>query len=152
MMLANPIILPPYADPISWLIAGVAMWAEIDTEQRALWRLAKVPRLLGGVLVLVNCTTWLLFFLSIHLLGQAERLTVTSLIALELLVVVAETLLIRAATRGQLFVRHHQLRPIGVRQACHVALIGNLVSLTVSAIPVVAFYLSTGQFPVPLRP
>lgn len=150
MMLANPIVLPPYADPLAWLIAGLAMWAEIDTEQRALWRIARTPRLLGEVLVLVNGTTWLAFFLCVHLLGETGRLTVASLVVLELAVVVAETFLIRAATRGQLFVRHHELRPIALRQACRIALVGNVVSLVVSTTPVVAIYLLAGALPVTL--
>lgn len=117
----------------------------------ALWRIARIGKLLGDALVLINGTTWLAFFLCVHRLGQAGRLTVTSFVALELLVVVAETFLIQAATRGQFFVRNPQLHPVALPQVIRIALGGNLVSLLVSAVPVVAIYLSTGRFPVALH-
>ncbi|MBK8100978.1 MAG: hypothetical protein IPK26_28175 [Planctomycetes bacterium] len=141
-MLANPIIIPAYADPFLWTVALLAMWAEVETEARLLrrfgWIAGVVPRLL-----LINVATWLVFLCVLAWLSGRGLLyrpwpAVAGVIAgLEGCIVLVEAVLLRLMIRRA----DVQGTRIPLRQAATASLLGNLVSIAASLVPVATIWL-----------
>ena len=141
-MLANPVVVPAYASPEIWGFALLAMWAEIGTELSMLRRMGITS---GAIrpLMLINLMTWLAFLLAVDWFdgrGVHGSGLVVVFAVLESLVVIVETILIRAMIgRG---VGGALRQPLMFVQALKVSLVGNSVSITVSLVmPVAIFWL-----------
>ena len=141
-MLANPVVVPAYASPEIWGFALLAMWAEIGTELSLLRRMGRAA---GAIrpLVIINVMTWLVFLLAVDWFDKrgVQGVGMAGVFAaLESLVVIVETILIRASIGRRERGAARQLLMWG--QAVKVSLMGNLVSITVSLImPFAIFWL-----------
>jgi len=133
MMLANPVVVPMYAEPVVWGFAIVAMAAEVRT---VLWLLRRMRRDVAGLaapLFLTNLTTWLPFLVAVDSLPARSGLGLTlSIGGLELAVIVVETFLLRALCAGRLFARNPRCGTVTLRQALGLSFAGNLASIVTS--------------------
>ena len=137
-MLANPLVMPAYASPEIWLVALVAMLAEIRTE------VALLRRHVGAVdlsqsLLLINIMTWLVFLIAVDRLDASAPLLGWSIAGLELAVVIAETFLIWGHLR--IGARARQASCVGFPRVAFAVLVGNIVSFAVSMVPVAIIWL-----------
>lgn len=128
-MLANPIVVPAYADPIHWGIALLAMGAEIATEV-AMLRRAGCAVDLRRLLVLVNCMTWLAFLIALDAWGPGGIPLIWAVTLLEVAVVAVEALLLWCALR--VVARCGAGAEVSIARVIAIATTGNLVSVLVS--------------------
>ncbi|HEX6810099.1 MAG TPA: hypothetical protein VF384_00625 [Planctomycetota bacterium] len=131
-MLANPVVVPLYADPMAWTLAFFAMGVEVAIVQRLLARTVNEASGLLGVLFAINLTTWFVFLIAVHLADGLGLNLPASITVLELLVVAAEMALLHSAMCGRLFSRNLGLRAITWRRALGVSIAGNLASIAAS--------------------
>jgi len=132
-MLANPILLPAWADPFNVVIASVSMGAEIVAALAALRRLGRNRSGFVVPLIAINVTTWIPFLVAIELLiARSGWDRVTTIVGLELLVVLVEAALLRRASSGRVFSSRSRCALLGRREALLVSTLGNLVSIAVS--------------------
>jgi hypothetical protein len=136
-VLPNPIIMPVYADPAVWLVAVVAMLAEIATV-RALLRRAGLAVDPANALWLFNCASWLGFLIALEALARSSN-SVWLVVGLEVAVVVVETVLVTVWLRTP---RTPPNAPIGTTCVFRIVLVGNLVSIAISLVPPVLLVLS----------
>lgn len=133
LILANPIVIPAYADPLDWVVAIFAMWVEMRTVIYLLGRRGNEDIGFQRPVLLANLATWLTFLVAVEWLvdrsGWNEWATIS---ALELLIVIVEALLIRSASKGRFFSRHLRRTPLSFRPTLIVSLAGNSVSIIVS--------------------
>lgn len=132
-MLANPILIPMYADPISWGIALLAVWAEVTVARAMLRRFGLTDVRFARPLYVINLSTWFAFLVAVdHWLVWPDADGIPALAALEAAVVVVETILIFQACRGRCFSSRTDWRPLGVRQVAMVSLLANATSIAAS--------------------
>src|SRR5262245_57284347 len=131
-MLANPVVVPPYADPRVWGFALLAMWAEVYTVMGLLRRFGSGSQRLLAPLVGINLATWMLFLVGVDCADRCQLPMVTAITVLEGLVVLVEAVLLHAMTRVRLFSRGVRCEPLTWSRAFFVSLVGNLVSIAVS--------------------
>lgn len=130
-MLANPILLPAYADPINWGMALVAMLAEISAARAMMRRFGFVDPRLATWLFAVNLATWVPFLVAVERLRlsySAESIPAFAL--LEIAVMMVETVLIRLLASG-LSARVGS-GALSLRRSLAVSVVGNSVSIAVS--------------------
>jgi len=137
-MLANPVVIPAYADPIIWVVALVAMWAEIGTEVAMLRRQTATIGL-ARTLLLINIMTWLAFLMAVDSLARHGSRLGWGIAGLEVVVVVSESILLWTVLRSGSRGRQHP--PLGLLRVMWVALVGNLVSIAISMAPVALLWL-----------
>lgn len=141
-MLANPVLIPMYADPISWGIALLAVWAEVTVAQAMLRRFGLTDVRFARPLYVINLSTWFAFLVAVdHWLVYPKAGGIPVLVALEALVVVVETILIFQACQGRCFSSHTEWRPLGVRQVATVSLVANATSIAASLLGFLLMYL-----------
>lgn len=128
-MLANPILVPAYADPIHWAIALFAMGAEIATELAMLRRIGLAADL-RRLLVLFNCMTWLAFLIALDAWGGGGIPLIWTVTLLEVAVVVVEALLLWCALR--MVARCGSGAEVAITRLIAIATTGNLVSILAS--------------------
>ncbi|MFO1076396.1 MAG: hypothetical protein U1E73_01570 [Planctomycetota bacterium] len=132
-MLANPIIVPVYADPITWGMALIAVLAEIVAAQVVLRRFGLTDPRFATPLFVVNVATWFPFLVAVDLLQlRYDAHAIPAYTVLELMVVVIEAFLIRSATRGQFFSSRFRCVPMDLKRSMMVSVVGNSVSVGVS--------------------
>ena len=133
-MLANPVVIPVYADPIVWSIGALGLVVEISLVAR----LIVAGRLQGSrvtdIVVLLNLLTWIAFLIAVdQLVAPATDGVVLTLTALELAVVVVEAIALRILTHRRWPETVGPFRRLGFVAAFGVSLLGNVVSIAVSA-------------------
>lgn len=143
-VLANPVALPAYADPLLWGIAIVALFFEVWATLRVLRRFGLVDPDFAGPLAMINLCTWIPFLIALDAIDAwpDDRLLL-GVVVLELAVFAVETVLLYHAVRGRFFSSRTQFVPLGVRPCALAAAVGNAVSLAVSAALPAAIYLSS---------
>jgi hypothetical protein len=129
VLLPNPVVVPAYANPVVWVIAFVAMWAEIRTECAMLRRWGWGKDVLG-TLLLVNLLTWLSFLVAMDRLEGEDLSPVWTVSFLEAGVVAVEAALTWAALKSR--ARAARGRAISWRGAFGVSFVGNQVSVLIS--------------------
>jgi hypothetical protein len=140
-MLANPVVLPAYANPLVWTIALLALLAEVAVARALLARRGCRHASITHVLVFLNLGTWMAFLVAMELADRWRWLegtarAVTTIGLLELGVVLVEGHLLREMARGRLFSRDFGGAALGLGQALWVSLCANLVSIAISvAVP-----------------
>jgi len=138
-MLANPVVIPAYADPISWGIALLATFMEIAVAQFMLRRFGLSDPHFAGPLFVINICTWFPFLVAVDQFHvRADAGGAPWLLGFEALVVVAETAFLYLACRGRFFSARTKWSPLSVRQAAWVSLLANAVSAGVSLLVPVA--------------
>ncbi len=138
-MLANPVVIPAYADPITWGIAVLAICVEIAVAQFTLRRFGLSDPHFAGPLFVINICTWFPFLVAVDAFHiRADARGAPWLLGLEAMVVVVETALLYQACRGRFFSARTKWSPLSVRQAAWVSLVGNAVSAGVSVLVPVA--------------
>jgi hypothetical protein len=141
-VIANPIVVPAHAHPIVWVVALVAIWAEVRVEMAVLRRFGRTAPQLFAPLFALNLTTWFVFLIAVDAVDRAKWPMPGSIIALELAVVLIDAVLIHSAMHGRLFTRGLRLTPISGENALGVSFVGNLVSVAISLlVPLFAFVL-----------
>ena len=134
-MLANPIVVPAYANLVVWGMAMISILVEIRTALFLLRRMKRNVIGFGVPLFVINMVTWLPFLVVLDRLPRmSDTMWVVTVAALEALIVVIEGRLILAATRGQFFCRNLPCRAIRPGQAMYVSLTANLVSIVAMAV------------------
>lgn len=131
-MLADPVVVPLYADWTVWVFALLAIWAEVRTVMSLLRRSGSESQRLLAPLVGMNLATWTLFLVGVDCADRCQLPMVPAIAVLEVLVVLAETGMLHAMTRGRLFSRGVRCKPLTWSRAFFVSLVGNLVSVVVS--------------------
>lgn len=132
----NPVVVPAHAHPVVWAIAIVAMLCEVRVDLWMLRRLGRASPGLVAPLYVINITTWFAFLIAADLADDAHLPMGLAIAALEVGVVLVETVLIHSALRGRLFTRNLGLAPVTWPQALLVSFAGNVVSIAVSlAVP-----------------
>jgi hypothetical protein len=135
-LLSNPVVVASHADPLVWGIAFVAMLCEVRVDLWMLRRLGRTSPGLVGPLYAINITTWFAFLIAADLADRARLPMGPAIAALEVAVVLVETVLIDSALRGRLFTRGLGLAPVTWPRALLVSFAGNVVSVAVSvAVP-----------------
>lgn len=136
-MLANPVVIPSYADPIIWAFALLAMCFEVWVVLQLLRRMHQNVKGLSGPLGVINLTTWFPFLVAMdHIVPAHGPAMTATIVALELAIVGIEAILIHALMRGRFFARGLSCRPISWRDALRVSFLGNLASVAMSiAVP-----------------
>jgi hypothetical protein len=127
-MLASPVIAPAYAEPFVWVLALVAIWAEV---RAVMWLLRRAGNDVPGLLAPLfgaNLTTWFVFLIAVDRADRWRLPMGWSIGVLGAFVVLVEAVLLHGAMRGRLFTCHLPVQPIGWRRALFVAAVGNLVS------------------------
>jgi hypothetical protein len=117
-----------YVDPAIWAIVGVSTAAEIVAALILVRRMGYPTKGLARALVFINVTTWAGFAVALDTLLGREWRFVPAVASAEVLVVAAETVLIRAATERRWAGRP----PLPYGPAFVVSLAGNAVSIAVS--------------------
>lgn len=136
-LLANPIVLPMYANPGVWLFAVFAICVEILVVMEVLQLAGLRPKGLELPLLIVQMTTWLPFLIAME---WSERLAIHPAVAttvLECAVIAAEVPLIRAASRGWFRLPGLPKGEVSRSMAFRASLLGNLVSIAVSFGPLI---------------
>lgn len=128
-MLANPVVVPAYADPLLWCLAFLAMWAEIRTEAALLRRSGWSNDVLGSLL-LINIMTWVVFLFALDTIATGSTPPVQPTILLEAGVVVAEGVLLWSALK--LRARTGAGPALSLARVFAISAVGNLVSILVS--------------------
>lgn len=136
-MLANPVVLPEYANPLVWSLAAIAMLAEIRTEVGMLRRLGWTADVWPSLL-LVNGMTWLAFLIGIDRLGDGVLPIAWTVALLEAAVVVVEALSIWWSLR--LRASAGAGPALSLAAAFAVSALGNLVSIAASIALPAAFF------------
>ncbi|HEX6813794.1 MAG TPA: hypothetical protein VF384_19390 [Planctomycetota bacterium] len=127
-MLATRIIESLLSDPITWAVVVVSAWAEVATARWLLRRMAVDVSSFTATPVLVQFLTWFAFLaFGDWLAWHYEVRNCIPLVATELMVVVAEYSLLRAAGPGWFLGRLQA--PLTIRQAALVAALGNVVAI-----------------------
>lgn len=141
-MLANPVVIPAYADPLIWGIALLAIFAEIAVAQFTLRRFGLSDPHFAGPLFVINICTWFPFLVAVDAFYlRADAHGAPWLLGLEAMVVVVETALLYQACRGRFFSARTKWSPVSMRQAAWVSLLANAVSAGVSVLVPVALFL-----------
>ena len=138
-MLANPILVPAYAEPIVWVFALAAMCAEVHTAQWVMQRLGSDVRGLFAPLLGMNLVTWFVFLVAVDRATRWPLPEWLSITLLEVAVVLVETALLHSATRGRLFTRGLPCTELSWPRALLVSFAGNLMSVLVSVAVVMVF-------------
>jgi hypothetical protein len=133
-MLANPVVIPAYADPVIWVLAFVAMWAEVRSVLWVMRRLGSDVRGLLAPIFAINIATWFSFLIAVHWVDRAGLPIAFALTSLEVVVVVIEAALLHSATRGRVFTRGLPCTPLTWPRAVLVSFAGNVVSVAVSIV------------------
>jgi len=128
--LANPVVFS-HTTPDMWLVAAVAMFAEIRVGSRRLERLLTTGR--PTELVLLNIASWFMFFLLVNSLSPTSNPAWRTVACLEGCVVLVEFqvlwLVVRASNALRPDLRHAMLKVFAV------SLVANLVSIAISILP-----------------
>ena len=139
-MLANPILLPAYADPFHWGWAIVAIIIEVALARALLRRLGFADPRVVGRLVVINLVSWGLFLAALARLDvRAESGNAAWFAVLELLVVIVEAGLILVAISRAFSSASGQPSPLRLWQVACVSLCANLVSAAMSLVLVVPY-------------
>lgn len=129
--LANPVVFS-HTTPDLWLVAAVAMFAEIRVGSRLLGRLLTTGRP-TEMLVLLNITSWFTFFVVVNSLSPTSYPAWRTVACLEGCVVLVEFqvlwLVVRASNALRPDLRHAMAKVFAV------SLIANLVSIALSILP-----------------
>ena len=132
-MLANPVVVPIYADPITWGIAICALCVEVWVVLQLLRRMHQNVKGLDGWLGVLNLVTWIPFLIAVDRLVPSSTAGAIAVIAgLEVAVIAVEAVLLHGLLRGKLFAHGLPCRPIGWRDALRISFLGNLASIAVS--------------------
>lgn len=132
-MLANPIVIPIYAVPLTWAVAAVAMWAEIAAIQALLRRMGLDVAGLEGRLLVIQICTWVPFLIGVDWASSvAPGREGWPILALELAVVVVETPLLVLAVRGWSAATRRPAASMTWTRALLASVVGNFVSAAVS--------------------
>lgn len=130
--LANPIAFPSHMTPELWLLAALAMVAEIKVASRLLRRLLTTEHT-TGMLVLLNAASWVTFLLAVDGLSPSSYPAWRTVACLEGCVVLVEFLVlwlvVCESDTLRPGIRHGVLRIFGV------SLVANLVSIVISVVP-----------------
>jgi hypothetical protein len=128
-MLANPVIIPAYANPLMWAVALLAIWGEIATTTALLRRHAAQG--LARALFVFNAATWFAFLVAVDRLDAAGVKSFWSIAELEGAVVVVETGLLWIALRSRALAP----RPVGLLTVLRAVFVGNVVSVVIGFAP-----------------
>ena len=131
-MLANGVVLPVYASPITWWIAAIAMLLEIGVVEKLLRRAGQDRKGLTGALVLIQLLTWIPFLRAADEVLRRFENPWLWVVGLEVVVVLIEAPMLAVAVRGWLFRRHPTSGTISWKQAFVASFLGNLTSVAVS--------------------
>jgi len=141
-MLANPIVVPIYAEPLVWCFAIVAMLIEVNTVAWLLRRTGRTVDRVKGPLGLLNLATWFPFLVAMDRVPDDSPLQFCSWVAgLEVAVIAVETVLIRELCAGRLFLRDPGCGTVTFREAFGLSVAGNLASIAFSVAFTVALTL-----------
>ncbi len=133
MMLANPVLIPAYADPFHWFVALIAMGCELGLVYFLLRRRGIETNALGISLFVMNIVTWFCFLFAVDTWhGYSGMIDMNKIALLELVVVVTEAYLINQATSGRFFSRNQSSGAVGFGRALFVSMLGNSLSVVVS--------------------
>ena len=129
--LANPVAFS-HTTPDLWLVAAVAMFAEIRVGSRLLRRITSIERP-TSMLVKLNALSWITFFLLVNSLSPTAYPAWRTVACLEGCVVLVEFqvlwLVVRASNALRLDLRHAMAKVFAV------SLVANLVSIAISILP-----------------
>lgn len=130
--LANPIAFPSHMTGEMWLLALVAMIAEIKVASRLLRRIASIERP-TSMLARLNAVSWVTFFVLVDSLSPTAYPAWRTVACLEGCVVLVEFqvrwLVVRASNALRPDLRHPMAKVFAV------SLIANLVSIAISILP-----------------
>lgn len=130
--LANPVAFPSHMTLELWLLALVAMVAEIKVASRLLRRILTNPRP-AGMLVLLNTASWIAFLFAVDDLTPTSYPAWRTVAYLEGCVVLVEFLVLWLVV-----CESDTLRPDlrhAIVKVFAVSLVANLVSIAISIVP-----------------
>lgn len=137
-MLANPVVIPAEADPVMWMVAIVAMVAEIEIVVRVLRRGGLDTTRVTAWLWLIQLWSWFFFLMAIDRLGHVGNHDQQGWVigVGEVLVFAVEAPLFWLAARAGRHRADPTRRGVTFGRAVLASALGNLTSLAVGlAVP-----------------
>lgn len=142
-MLANPVVIPIYANPLTWVVAAIAILIEVRVWLIVLRRLGSNVSGLETPLAVVQLVTWVPFLFAVDAIPPTTEHVGWQIAALEVSVVLVEVPLVLAAARGWFVRPRLPSADMTWIQALVASFAGNLASVTFSlGIPLFAATLS----------